>query len=89
MDIDKATRIYQAMQDLAGQFDEWQTIGAIRDTVGSFVGRAEFDTIIAEMMILGIVDMIPECNQKTLTAADHDNAVKHATGVVWHYAKIS
>lgn len=88
IDTIKANVIYAAMQELAGQFIEWQTIGAIRDMVGSKVSREEFDTIMVEMMKLGIVDMVPECNQKTLNGADEYNAVRHATGVAWHLAKI-
>lgn len=89
IDTDKANRIFEAMRELSGQFAEWQTIGAIRETVGSSVTREEFDTIMVKMMELDIIDMVPECNQKTLINADHHNAVKHATGVVWHLAKLA
>ena len=89
IDTIKANMIYTAMQDLRAEFAEWQSMGAIRDMVGSKVTRTEFDTIMAEMMILGIVDMVPECNQKTISGADEYNAVKHPTGVVWHHAKIA
>lgn len=89
IDTIKANRIYTAMQELAGQFIEWQTIGAIRETVGNSVTREEFDTIMAKMMELGIIDMVPEDNQKTISGADEYNSVKHPTGIVWHLAKIS
>lgn len=89
IDTIKANLIYRAMQELTEQFDGWQAIGAIRETVGGSVTRAEFDTIIAEMMILGIVDLAPEDNQKTINGPDAYNAVAHPTGVVWHLAKLA
>lgn len=89
IDTDKANVIYRAMQELAEQFVEWQTIGAIRETVGSKISRDEFDGLMIAMLDLKIVDMVPEDNQKTITDADEYNAVSHPAGIVWHLAKIA
>lgn len=89
IDTEAANRIYVAMVELAGQFVEWQSIGAIRETVKGSMTRDEFDGLMIAMMELKIIDMVPEDNQKTITSADDLNAVRHPAGLVWHLAKIS
>lgn len=88
IDTEAANRIYTAMMDLSTQFVEWQTIGAIRETVQGSMTRDEFDGLMIAMMGLRIIDMVPEDNQKTINGPDDYNAVRHPAGIVWHLAKI-
>ena len=75
MNIEAAQRIYTAIQELTTVSGEWHGIGAVRDTVGSWVSRDEFTATLVEMFKLGIVVIAPEDNQKSLSAADEFNAV--------------
>ena len=75
MNIEAAQRIYGAIQELTTVPGEWVGIGAIRDTVGSWVSRDEFSATLVNMYALGILVIAPEDNQKILTAADQYNGV--------------
>lgn len=75
MNIEAAQRIYRAIQELTTESGESLAIGAIRDTVGSWVSRDEFSATLVEMFNLGIIVIAPEDNQKTITSADEYNAV--------------
>lgn len=89
IDTEAASRIFTAMIELQGQFIEWQTMGAIRETVQGSMTRDEFDVLMIQMMELRIIDMIPEDNQKTINGPDDMNAVRHPAGIVWHLARIA
>lgn len=75
MNIEAAQMIYRAIEELTTESGEALAIGAIRDTVGSWVSRDEFSATLVKMHELGIVVIVPEDNQKTLTGPDEYNAV--------------
>lgn len=65
---------------------EWASLSALRDESG--LSRADFDTAMRELAYAGLVVLVPEDNQKTLTAAERHNAL-YVGGEHKHLAQIT
>lgn len=67
-------KILKAITDtLAYTGGTWASIAAIRDEVGG--NRETFDQALTELALTRTVHLIPEENQKTITAGDRINAL--------------
>jgi hypothetical protein len=65
---------------------EWASLSAVRDE--SQLTRATFDVAMTELALAGLVVLVPEDNQKTLSSADRHNAL-HIGGEHKHLAQIA
>lgn len=83
MDIDAGQSIYAAVTELMPQFAGWVPMGAVREVSG-VNDRELFDTTVVALYALGVVGIVPEDNQKTITGADDYNGVRIPGGEVQH-----
>jgi hypothetical protein len=67
-------RIRAAYTELAPRPEAWVSLARLRPLLGD-VPRAEVDAALVRMERLPDVDLVPESNQKTLTAGDREAAV--------------
>lgn len=70
------TRIRTAYAALAVEPRAWVALARLRNAL-SDVPKADFDATLKTMSRESNLDLVPEENQKILTAADHTAAVRH------------
>jgi hypothetical protein len=74
-DVDVEARVRTAYQELAAQPGGWVKLAPVRQRLGD-LPRAEVDAVLVEMSRQQGVAIVPESNQKTLSAEDRGSAVR-------------
>jgi hypothetical protein len=72
--IDVAARIRNAYKKLRSESTEWVSLADLRDNLAA-IPAADIDVALTKMALARKIRLIPEENQKTLTAADRAAAV--------------
>lgn len=72
---DLNARILAAVQALAAKTGDWVSLRRLRPFFAD-VPREQLDEVLRQLSDSGAVTIVPESNQKTLTTADHEAALR-------------